>query len=98
MRAKVSASHLARRAYVYVRQSTTTQVLQHGESTHRQYALALPSTALASHSATPRTAPASVLRPFVARRSGGTLGEGKDRTIARVQDCEGAIEALSWTQ
>lgn len=40
MRGKVSASHLERRAYVYVRQSTTAQVFHHGESTHRQYALA----------------------------------------------------------
>ena len=40
MRAKVSASHLERPAYVYVRQSTMAQVIQHGESTHRQYALA----------------------------------------------------------
>ena len=40
MRARVNASHLERQAYVYVRQSTAAQVLQHGESTHRQYALA----------------------------------------------------------
>jgi DNA invertase Pin-like site-specific DNA recombinase/uncharacterized protein YndB with AHSA1/START domain len=40
MRGKVSVSQLERRAWVYVRQSTPTQVLQHGESTKRQYALA----------------------------------------------------------
>lgn len=40
MRGKISASHLERRACVYVRQSTTSQVFQHAESTRRQYALA----------------------------------------------------------
>jgi DNA invertase Pin-like site-specific DNA recombinase len=39
MRTKITASHLERRAYVYVRQSTTSQVFQHAESTRRQYAL-----------------------------------------------------------
>ena len=37
---KISPSHLDRRAIVYVRQSTTAQVLHNGESTARQYALA----------------------------------------------------------
>ena len=36
---KVSASHLSRDAYLYVRQSTLRQVLDHGESTRRQYGL-----------------------------------------------------------
>lgn len=39
MREKLSASHLSRRAYVYVRQSSAAQVFEHGESTKRQYAL-----------------------------------------------------------
>lgn len=37
---KILPAHLARRAYVYVRQSTLRQVLHNGESTERQYALA----------------------------------------------------------
>ncbi len=37
--AKVSPSHLARTAYLYVRQSTLRQVLNNTESTARQYAL-----------------------------------------------------------
>ena len=37
--AKIQSTHLARRAYVYVRQSTPWQVLQHQESTERQYHL-----------------------------------------------------------
>jgi excisionase family DNA binding protein len=36
---KVQPDHLRRDAYVYVRQSTTTQVTHHRESTARQYAL-----------------------------------------------------------
>ena len=36
---KVTASHLSRDAYLYVRQSTPRQVFEHGESTRRQYAL-----------------------------------------------------------
>mgnify|MGYP001595147978 CR=1 FL=1 len=36
---KVTASHLDRKAYLYVRQSTPRQVLENTESTQRQYAL-----------------------------------------------------------
>ena len=39
-REKIKATHLGRRAYVYVRQSTATQVRRNRESTHRQYQLA----------------------------------------------------------
>jgi DNA invertase Pin-like site-specific DNA recombinase len=36
---KVTASHLDRDAYLYIRQSTPRQVLENTESTQRQYAL-----------------------------------------------------------
>ena len=36
---KVTASHLKRNAYLYVRQSTMRQVFENTESTQRQYAL-----------------------------------------------------------
>ncbi len=39
MTGKIQALHLERRAYVYVRQSTATQVFANPESTARQYAL-----------------------------------------------------------
>ncbi len=39
MNSKIQTHHLERCAYVYVRQSTTTQVFQNTESTSRQYAL-----------------------------------------------------------
>jgi len=40
MKSKISALHLERSAYVYVRQSTSAQVHEHVESKQRQYALA----------------------------------------------------------
>jgi DNA invertase Pin-like site-specific DNA recombinase len=46
MRNKLSTNHLERRACVYVRQSTSMQVHDHGESTRRQYALAERAVAL----------------------------------------------------
>jgi len=36
---KITAAHLSRMAYLYVRQSTLRQVFENTESTHRQYAL-----------------------------------------------------------
>jgi DNA invertase Pin-like site-specific DNA recombinase len=39
MKSKVATTHLERRAFVYVRQSTAMQVHEHVESTKRQYAL-----------------------------------------------------------
>ena len=36
---KVRSHHLGRNAYLYVRQSSLRQVLEHTESTERQYAL-----------------------------------------------------------
>ena len=43
---KVTASHLQRHAYLYVRQSTLRQVLENTESTQRQYALRQQAVAL----------------------------------------------------
>src|SRR3954447_2234322 len=43
---KVTAGHLGRDAYVYVRQSTLTQVREHTESLERQYELAFRAQAL----------------------------------------------------
>src|SRR6202047_5649880 len=36
---KITADHIKRDAYLYVRQSTLRQVAENGESTQRQYAL-----------------------------------------------------------
>lgn len=43
---KITASHLKRNAYLYVRQSTLRQVVENSESTKRQYALRQRATAL----------------------------------------------------
>lgn len=43
---KIKPKHLNRRAIVYLRQSTLRQVVEHGESTARQYALATRAEAL----------------------------------------------------
>src|ERR1700741_1185780 len=43
---KISASHLGRAAYIYLRQSTPAQVEHNRESTQRQYALASTASAL----------------------------------------------------
>jgi hypothetical protein len=39
MNSKITAGHLKRTAYLYIRQSTLRQVLENTESTQRQYAL-----------------------------------------------------------
>jgi DNA invertase Pin-like site-specific DNA recombinase len=39
LRSPITTEHLARRAYVYIRQSCLGQVLRHGESTSLQYQL-----------------------------------------------------------
>ena len=46
---KVRSHHLGRNAYLYVRQSSLRQVLEHTESTERQYALKQRATALGWH-------------------------------------------------
>jgi DNA invertase Pin-like site-specific DNA recombinase len=46
---KVSAGHLTRNAYLYIRQSTPRQVVDHSESTKRQYALRQRAVALGWH-------------------------------------------------
>ena len=46
---KVSAGHVNRNAYLYVRQSTLRQVVENSESTKRQYALRQRAIALGWH-------------------------------------------------
>ncbi|HWW84738.1 MAG TPA: recombinase family protein [Vicinamibacterales bacterium] len=46
---KVNAGHLKRNAYLYIRQSTPRQVVDHSESTKRQYALRQRAVALGWH-------------------------------------------------
>ena len=53
---KVTASHLKRSAYLYVRQSTVRQVFENTESTERQYALRQRAIALGWPTMTSRVA------------------------------------------
>lgn len=46
---KVAAQHLNRNAYLYVRQSTVCQTVEHRESTRRQYDLKQRAIAWAGH-------------------------------------------------
>jgi DNA invertase Pin-like site-specific DNA recombinase len=46
---KLKPEHLKRDAYVYIRQSTPRQVLEHAESAKRQYALRQRAIALGWH-------------------------------------------------
>ena len=65
---KVTAEHLARTAFLYVRQSTLRQVLQNTESTQRQYALRQRAIALGWPVGADRR---DRLRPGPVRRLGG---------------------------
>ncbi len=46
---KVTAHHLKRDAYLYIRQSTVRQVFENTESTERQYALRQRAVAVSSN-------------------------------------------------
>ena len=61
---KITADHLRRDAYLYIRQSTLRQVAENGESTQRQYALRCPSP--------------DELRQFRAIRKGGSGSSGSE--------------------
>jgi hypothetical protein len=88
---KVTADHLRRNAYLYVRQSTLRQVLTNTESTHRQYNLRGRAIALGwaaeqivvidtdqGQSGASATRPRRVPTP----RRGGLHGPGRDRARA----------------
>ncbi len=59
---KVTASHLKRSAYLYVRQSTVRQVFENTESTQRQYALRRRASQASHASNAPGSAARRVLR------------------------------------
>jgi DNA invertase Pin-like site-specific DNA recombinase len=84
MSQKISAEHLCRGAFVYVRQSTMSQVVEHTESQNRQYALAESARAMGFASVTTidddlgRSGSGSVERPgfqkLVASVCAGSVG------------------------
>jgi excisionase family DNA binding protein len=82
---KITPDHLARSAYVYVRQSTPDQVANNPESRRRQYALADRARALGWDNVI-------VIDDDLGRSGGGTARPGFERLLAAI--CTGAAGAV----
>ena len=82
---KITAEHLARSAYVYVRQSTPDQLLHNLESQRRQYALADRAKGLGWTSV-------EVIDDDLGRSGGGTRRPGFERLVAAI--CDGQVGAV----
>lgn len=82
---KITSEHLARQAYVYVRQSTFDQVQHNVESQRRQYGLAERARALGWQEVT-------VIDDDLGRSGGGTHRPGFERLLAAL--CEGSVGAV----
>src|SRR3954447_17086302 len=82
---KITSEHLARQAYVYVRQSTFDQVQHNVESQRRQYGLAERARALGWQEVT-------VIDDDLGRSGGGTHRPGFERLLAAL--CDGSVGAV----
>src|SRR5271168_1856793 len=82
---KITAEHLARSAFVYVRQSTTDQVLNNHESRRRQYALADRARALGWGAV-------EVIDDDLGRSGSGIARPGFEKLLAAI--CEGRVGAV----
>src|SRR5271157_2673380 len=82
---KIAPDHLARSAYVYVRQSTPDQLINNPESRRRQYALAARARTLGWSNVV-------VIDDDLGRSGGGTARPGFDRLLAAV--CTGGASAV----
>ena len=82
---KITPDHLARSAYVYVRQSTPGQLLNNPESRRRQYALATRAHALGWGNVI-------VIDDDLGRSGGGTARPGFERLLAAI--CTGTAGAV----
>jgi DNA invertase Pin-like site-specific DNA recombinase len=83
---KITAEHLARRAVVYVRQSTMTQVLGNTESQRRQYGLV-------DQARTVGFATVEVIDEDLGRSGSGVMERpGFQRLVASV--CAGSVGAV----
>jgi DNA invertase Pin-like site-specific DNA recombinase len=82
---KITAEHLARSAYVYVRQSTADQLVHNRESRHRQYALADRARQLGWSSV-------EVVDEDLGRSGGGTSRPGFERLLTAI--CSGGVGAV----
>ena len=90
---KITGDHLARSAYVYVRQSSMDQLLHNPESRRRQYALTTRARALGWDKVI-------VIDDDLGRSGGGTARPGFERLLAAI--CSGdagavfALEPRAW--
>src|ERR1700739_2436557 len=82
---RITPDHLARSAYVYVRQSTTDQLLNNPESRRRQYALAARARALGWEEVI-------AIDEDLGRSGGGQARPGFDRLLAAI--CSGNAGAV----
>jgi excisionase family DNA binding protein len=82
---KITPEHLARGAYVYVRQSTADQLLNNPESRRRQYALATRAQALGWQNVV-------VIDDDLGRSGGGQARPGFERLLAAI--CAGSAGAV----
>ena len=82
---KITPEHLARGAYIYVRQSTADQVLNNHESRRRQYALADRARALGWSTV-------EVIDDDLGRSGSGIARPGFERLLAAI--CEGRVGAV----
>ena len=82
---KITPEHLARAAYVYVRQSTPDQVRNNHESRRRQYALQEQAKQLAWTNII-------VIDEDLGRSGSGTARSGFERLLGAV--CEGSVGAV----
>ncbi|WP_420134152.1 recombinase family protein, partial [Rhodopseudomonas sp.] len=82
---KITSDHLARGAYVYVRQSTADQLANNPESRRRQYGLAEHAKALGWSDVT-------VIDDDLGRSGSGVSRPGFERLLAAI--CEGRVGAV----
>ena len=82
---KITAEHLGRGAFVYIRQSTADQLLHNTESRRRQYGLADRARQLGWSSV-------EVINDDLGRSGGGIKRPGFERLLATI--CEGRVGAV----
>src|SRR5438876_2494703 len=82
---KITADHLARGAFVYIRQSTADQLVHNQESRRRQYGLADRAKQLG-------WATVEVVDDDLGRSGGGITRPGFERLLAAI--CEGRVGAV----
>ena len=82
---KITTEHLARSAYVYIRQSTADQLMHNHESRRRQYGLANRARQLGWTAV-------EVIDDDLGRSGGGTVRPGFERLLAAI--CEARVGAV----